>query len=492
MKKTIRLFSVFLLLTAILFSISCSSGEDTLTTVSVNALNQLRGDVTSSYSGGGDGGVLAARADNSIVLYTPDWYSTTMANDESSSVTTCEVVIDPSTPIIRSDSTITAKVIAIYDDTTTSGTTSETNTARAPGPESQATTYYGTEIDSSYMVLSGYAEGATTLAGLTVGQTISLTFDIDDDWEDVITSFGGGRHDGGPLLVENGAVVPEKSSDMQSAYGSSSWYDDNPRTAIGIKADGSYFLFTVDGRNANNSVGLPIENMKQLLVDLGAQTAFNLDGGGSTQFVANINGTLTLKNTPSIESTVGRAVAQGVFVVAPTSTLNTNQTAITGTVDWSSSSGYSGTTSTTSLATGITWTYYELIDASSYQQNIHVLLVDPSIATKARIVLGANGNYLYGKSTKTNVLTKANFVAANQIYAYESVIGGTNGDFYGTKSYTPVGFTQQDGRWLSSGEYGVFETSTSGLYTKAGYVFGVTDDGTVKIGQPTMSISLSY
>lgn len=144
------------------------------------------------------------------------------------------------------------------------------------------------------------------------------------------------------------------------------------------------------------------------------------------------------------------------------------------------------------MATGITWTYYELIDASSYQQNIHVLLVDPSIATKARIVLGANGNYLYGKSTKTNVLTKANFVAANQIYAYESVIGGTNGDFYDTKSYTPVGFTQQDGRWLSSGEYGVFETSTSGLYTKAGYVFGVTDDGTVKIGQPTMSISLSY
>jgi hypothetical protein len=56
----------------------------------------------------------------------------------------------------------------------------------------------------------------------------------------------------------------------------------NPRTAIGVRADGMILLVTVDGRRHGTSVGLTIEELRQLLKYLGARDAVNLDGGGST------------------------------------------------------------------------------------------------------------------------------------------------------------------------------------------------------------------
>ena len=56
--------------------------------VAIDAVNQLRSDCSSAtYTGGGDGGVLAARVDNDIVLYTPDWFTSTM--EEASFFTGC-------------------------------------------------------------------------------------------------------------------------------------------------------------------------------------------------------------------------------------------------------------------------------------------------------------------------------------------------------------------------------------------------------------------
>jgi exopolysaccharide biosynthesis protein len=61
----------------------------------------------------------------------------------------------------------------------------------------------------------------------------------------------------------------------------------NPRTAAGIREDGSLVLVVVDGRNPEHSIGASIPEMAGLMRHLGAIDAINLDGGGSSAMVVN-------------------------------------------------------------------------------------------------------------------------------------------------------------------------------------------------------------
>ncbi len=56
----------------------------------------------------------------------------------------------------------------------------------------------------------------------------------------------------------------------------------NPRTAIGQRADGSVILVTADGRGACSHLGANAEQLQELMIELGAVTAANLDGGSSS------------------------------------------------------------------------------------------------------------------------------------------------------------------------------------------------------------------
>ncbi|MEJ7556980.1 MAG: phosphodiester glycosidase family protein [Pedobacter sp.] len=55
----------------------------------------------------------------------------------------------------------------------------------------------------------------------------------------------------------------------------------HPRTAIGIKPNGRVILLTVDGRN-DNSAGMSLFELRNIMKWLGCTTSINLDGGGST------------------------------------------------------------------------------------------------------------------------------------------------------------------------------------------------------------------
>ena len=55
-----------------------------------------------------------------------------------------------------------------------------------------------------------------------------------------------------------------------------------PRTSVGITADGRILMVVVDGRQPGYSIGVTLAELGRLMLDLGAVTAFNLDGGGST------------------------------------------------------------------------------------------------------------------------------------------------------------------------------------------------------------------
>lgn len=92
----------------------------------------------------------------------------------------------------------------------------------------------------------------------------------------------------GPALVENGEVSVAEGQEVAQSKIS------NPRTAVGIAADGHYVIAVSDGRT-DESAGLTLYQLAQLLVQRGCVTAYNLDGGGSSTLV--FNGQLI--NTPT-------------------------------------------------------------------------------------------------------------------------------------------------------------------------------------------------
>ena len=84
----------------------------------------------------------------------------------------------------------------------------------------------------------------------------------------------------GPALVEEGEISVGLNEEVGRAMAS------NPRTAIGIKADGTYLLTVSDGRT-DESEGLSLYELAEFMQSMGAVTAYNLDGGGSSTMVFN-------------------------------------------------------------------------------------------------------------------------------------------------------------------------------------------------------------
>ena len=84
----------------------------------------------------------------------------------------------------------------------------------------------------------------------------------------------------GPALVMDGVVSVDEHSEVGQATYS------NPRTAIAQVSENHYLMVVSDGRTSR-SEGLSLFQLAHLLQDLGAQTAYNLDGGGSSTMVFN-------------------------------------------------------------------------------------------------------------------------------------------------------------------------------------------------------------
>ena len=74
-----------------------------------------------------------------------------------------------------------------------------------------------------------------------------------------------------------------------------------PRTALGVKADGTLVVYAVDGRQSGYSMGLSQVDLAQEMQALGCRWAVNLDGGGSTAISVWVPGQeeISLRNKPS-------------------------------------------------------------------------------------------------------------------------------------------------------------------------------------------------
>jgi exopolysaccharide biosynthesis protein len=160
-------------------------------------------------------------------------------------------------------------------------------------------------IPAGAMVLVGREAGAAALAGLAVGDQVSVTYQARTEQGQRIQAAVNGRQ----LLVVNGA--PQKSSQGNNIPAA-------PRTALGFSQDGRrMFLLTADGRQPAFADGLGLDELATMMVEMGAYHAVNLDGGGSTTIVAREPGSAVaqVENRPSDGGE--RPVPNGLALFAP-------------------------------------------------------------------------------------------------------------------------------------------------------------------------------
>lgn len=109
----------------------------------------------------------------------------------------------------------------------------------------------------------------------------------------------------GPALVENGTVSVTQNQEVGKAKSS------NPRTAIGIVGENHYVFVVSDGRTSA-SQGLSLYQLAEFMESLGVQTAYNLDGGGSSTLW--FNGQVVNNPTTNGRQIQERSVSDIVYI----------------------------------------------------------------------------------------------------------------------------------------------------------------------------------
>lgn len=139
--------------------------------------------------------------------------------------------------------------------------------------------------------------------------------------------FFGLKRNGAPIYGDR-TVYEQNKSDIWQAMGIHSVLVDDskvvntdhsaipaPRVAVGVRSDYTIFFLMVDGRQSPYSHGLTLDGIAQMMKDLGAVWAGNMDGGGSATCLTKAENSSALKvqNRPSDGSE--RAVANSWLFV---------------------------------------------------------------------------------------------------------------------------------------------------------------------------------
>ena len=134
---------------------------------------------------------------------------------------------------------------------------------------------------------SGYSE---VYQGFTVGDMVTLSTSCTN--EDLSNcQWAGGV---GDVMIRDGKITD-----------TSNWTYLNdgraPRTALGMKEDGTLLVYAVDGRKSGYSIGLSQKDLADEMLQQGCVWAVNLDGGGSTAISVWLPGQSgpSVRNLPS-------------------------------------------------------------------------------------------------------------------------------------------------------------------------------------------------
>ncbi len=106
------------------------------------------------------------------------------------------------------------------------------------------------------------------------GKAVIGSFAENPELRDKLWSAVGGRE-----IFLRGGKICDFSPAEPFAYVS------HPRTSVGITSDGDLIILVVDGRMPVHSNGATVVDLARLMQKLGADTAINLDGGGSSTFL---------------------------------------------------------------------------------------------------------------------------------------------------------------------------------------------------------------
>lgn len=169
--------------------------------------------------------------------------------------------------------------------------------------------YYGAQ-ERGYVLRNGVLYRASAQSGtdalvigadgnfriITEGETSADTLVREGAWQ--VLTFG-------PALINGGQVTVSSSDEVGRAMTS------NPRTAIGQIREGHYLLVVSDGRT-KESTGLSLRQLAELMQSLGAQIAYNLDGGGSSTMV--FQGRVVNNPTTNGRSIRERSVSDIVYI----------------------------------------------------------------------------------------------------------------------------------------------------------------------------------
>ena len=146
------------------------------------------------------------------------------------------------------------------------------------------------QLPPGYLVLSADMRSPYLyrLDRFAVGERVTLQIGTND----ARVSTAQWATGGGDILVSGGAMTTGWDPGVAGVH---------PRTALGIRADGSVILYTIDGRIPGHSEGLTLTELAQEMISRGAVYVVNLDGGGSTTFGYRLPGTnsVSVLNRPS-------------------------------------------------------------------------------------------------------------------------------------------------------------------------------------------------
>lgn len=143
------------------------------------------------------------------------------------------------------------------------------------------------QVSGRYDPAIGFRPDRTAFAGyINPTEAASLTAGV--------AGIGPGTGDSlpGTLLIDDGVNLGAQARVSPTTR--------EPRTAVGVTQDGTKLLIAaIDGRQPGYSQGITLPELADFLITKGAWDAVNLDGGGSTSFVARDAQGQLVTNSPS-------------------------------------------------------------------------------------------------------------------------------------------------------------------------------------------------
>lgn len=412
------------------------------------------------------------RATGGYYLYTEDYAPTTKDNSLS-----YDVILVPTEQ--SPGQTVTAA-----DGTTQLTTSRELGIGRIVPCQVERVIEAGsaTAIPSGKFVFTITSTGGEwlvdTLRSLQPGDPVDIEiYSPDPRWNEADCAVGAMFQ-----ILNNGDINSDLGLDAPSL---------GPRTAAGLKPDGTVIFYTMDGRQSGYSVGATMKMVGQRLLELGCTDAVILDGGGSTTMVSTYpdRDSLNLINKPS-EGTQ-RTVTNAVFL---TSTLpSTGQL----------SSLYVTPTSLTLLSGATTQCVAKGMDTGWHQMNLPsaVTWSSPENAVSSTGVFTApasTGTYTVSAacgeatgSTKITVYSTPTALSVTDEKTKKSVSKlslspGDTVNLTASASYYTIPLTATDRCFTWSADPGIGTISADGTFTAG----NKTASGAIKVSAGTHAVTI--